>query len=132
MPLRRSSWPRNVRLAGSQRAASRDDRRDCKDCNDRLPVFAVSAVLSGVVPCCPAGDQRLGLPSMLAITVYTSVSCPYCVQAKRLLDRKGLAYDEIDVTYDSAKRIEMIKASGRRTVPQIFIGEQPIGGFDEL
>ena len=69
---------------------------------------------------------------MAAITIYTSVSCPYCVQAKRLLDRKGLAYDEIDVTYDSARRMAMIKASGRRTVPQIFIDERPIGGFDEL
>ena len=66
------------------------------------------------------------------VTIYTTVSCPYCVQAKRLLDRKGLTYREIDVTYDSALRIEMIKASGRRTVPQIFIGEQSIGGFDEL
>jgi glutaredoxin 3 len=69
---------------------------------------------------------------MPAITIYTSVSCPYCIQAKRLLDRKGLPYSEIDVTYDTARRFEMIKASGRRTVPQIFIGEQPIGGFDEL
>ena len=69
---------------------------------------------------------------MALITVYTSISCPYCIQAKRLLDRKGLAYTEIDVTYDSGKRIEMIKASGRRTVPQIFIDERSIGGFDEL
>ena len=56
------------------------------------------------------------------VRIYTSVSCPYCVQAKRLLDRKGVQYEEIDVTGDVA----------RRTVPQIFIDEQSIGGFDEL
>jgi len=69
---------------------------------------------------------------MVDVVVYTTSSCPYCVQAKRLLDRKGVPYREIDVTADSAKRTEMVQASGRRTVPQIFIAEQSIGGFDEL
>ena len=69
---------------------------------------------------------------MLEVTIYTTVSCPYCVQAKRLLTHKGIAYKEIDVTADGALRQSMIEASGRRTVPQIFIGEQSIGGFDEL
>ena len=69
---------------------------------------------------------------MQAVTVYTTGSCPYCVQAKRLLDRKGIPYSEIDVSADADKRAQMMEASGRRTVPQIFIGEQPIGGFDEL
>jgi glutaredoxin 3 len=69
---------------------------------------------------------------MRVVTIYTTISCPYCVQAKRLLSHKGIQYTEIDVTADSALRMEMIKASGRRTVPQIFIGEQSIGGFDEL
>jgi len=69
---------------------------------------------------------------MLKVTIYTSVACPYCVQAKRLLTHKGIAYTEIDVTADPALRQKMIEASGRRTVPQIFIGEQSIGGFDEL
>jgi glutaredoxin 3 len=69
---------------------------------------------------------------MLNITIYTTVACPYCVQAKRLLAHKGLSYTEIDVTADPVRRQEMIQASGRRTVPQIFIGEQSIGGFDEL
>jgi glutaredoxin 3 len=67
-----------------------------------------------------------------AVRIYTSVACPYCVQAKRLLDRKGVAYEEIDVTGDAVRRAEMVEASGRRTVPQIFIDEQSIGGFDEL
>ena len=69
---------------------------------------------------------------MSPVTVYTTLACPYCVQAKRLLAHKGVAYTEIDVTSDAARRQEMIQASGRRTVPQIFIGEQSIGGFDEL
>jgi len=69
---------------------------------------------------------------MAPVTVYTSVSCPYCVQAKRLLAHKGVPYTEIDVTGDAARRQEMMEASGRRTVPQIFIGGQSIGGFDEL
>jgi glutaredoxin 3 len=66
------------------------------------------------------------------VTIYTTLSCPYCVQAKRLLAHKGIAYKEIDVTLDTALRQTMIQASGRRTVPQIFIGERSIGGFDEL
>ena len=69
---------------------------------------------------------------MVPVRIYTSVSCPYCVQAKRLLDRKGVPYEEIDVTGDPDRRAQMIEASGRRTVPQIFIAEQSIGGFDEL
>ena len=67
-----------------------------------------------------------------AVRIYTSISCPYCVQAKRLLDRKGVTYEEIDVTGDAARRTEMIEASGRRTVPQIFIGEKHVGGCDDL
>lgn len=69
---------------------------------------------------------------MADVVVYTTSSCPYCVQAKRLLDRKGVPYTEVDVSADAEKRAEMMRASGRRTVPQIFIAEQPIGGFDEL
>ena len=69
---------------------------------------------------------------MPPVIIYTSVACPYCVQAKRLLDRKGVPYSEIDVTGDPQQRHAMTQASGRRTVPQIFIGEQSIGGFDEL
>jgi len=71
-------------------------------------------------------------PATREITIYTTVACPYCVQAKRLLDHKGVPYNEIDVTANAELRQAMIQASGRRTVPQIFIGEQSIGGFDEL
>lgn len=69
---------------------------------------------------------------MPEVTIYTTIVCPYCAQAKRLLTHKGVVYKEIDVTSDAALRHEMIQASGRRTVPQIFIGEQSIGGFEEL
>ncbi len=69
---------------------------------------------------------------MAEVVVYTTSSCPYCVQAKRLLDRKGIKYTEVDVSADAEKRAEMMRASGRRTVPQIFIADESIGGFDEL
>jgi glutaredoxin 3 len=59
--------------------------------------------------------------------------CPYCHAAKELLRRKGVAYDEIDVSFDAAERRRMSeRAGGRRTVPQIFIGDTHIGGSDEL
>jgi glutaredoxin 3 len=59
--------------------------------------------------------------------------CPYCHSAKRLLAKKGAEFTEIDVTMQPAKRDEMVKlAGGRRTVPQIFIGERHIGGSDDL
>ena len=69
---------------------------------------------------------------MAEVVVYTTSYCPYCVQAKRLLNHKGIAYTEIDVSEDAELRQKMVADSGRRTVPQIFIDGQPIGGFDEL
>ena len=69
------------------------------------------------------------LPS---ITLYGSETCSYCTAARMLLKKKGVAWDEIPVSRDPEKRQEMIARSGRQTVPQIFIDEQPIGGFDEL
>jgi len=66
------------------------------------------------------------------VTIYTTRACGYCVAAKRLLDRRGVPYEEIDVTADAAKRAWLIEATGRRTVPQIFIGGEPVGGYDEL
>ena len=69
---------------------------------------------------------------MAEVIVYTTSYCPYCVQAKRLLTRKGVPYTEIDVTEDAGLREKMMEDSGRRTVPQIFIAGQPIGGYDEL
>ena len=70
---------------------------------------------------------------MATIEVYTTNYCPYCVRAKDLLKRKGAAFTEIDVTTDSAAREALVtKSGGRRTVPQIFINDQHIGGFDDL
>lgn len=70
---------------------------------------------------------------MAKITIYTTGYCPYCHAAKALLQRKGAAYEEIDVGYDPAARQRMAaRANGRRTVPQIFIGEAHVGGSDEL
>jgi len=69
---------------------------------------------------------------MAVITIYSTHICPYCVMAKRLLDRKSVGYEEVFVDDDPAARIEMQQRSGRRTVPQIWIDEQHIGGCDEL
>lgn len=66
------------------------------------------------------------------ITVYTKRICPYCVRAKRLLDRKGVAYEEIDVENDDALRAWLVEKSGQMTVPQIFAGERSLGGFSDI
>lgn len=64
--------------------------------------------------------------------MYTTRICPFCVMAKRLLGNKGVAVEEIRVDEDPARREEMMRITGRRTVPQIFIGERHIGGCDDL
>jgi glutaredoxin 3 len=67
-----------------------------------------------------------------AVKVYTTQVCPYCVRAKALLAKRGIPYEEIDVSRDEEKRTWLVAASGRRTVPQVFIDDKPIGGSDEL
>jgi glutaredoxin 3 len=69
---------------------------------------------------------------MPEILIYTSTLCPYCVMAKRLLTRKGAKYTEINVDEKSGLREEMMAKTKRRTVPQIYIGDFHVGGFDEL
>ncbi len=70
---------------------------------------------------------------MSDVTMYTTRICPYCVAAKRLLSKRNIPYEEIDVTGDQAKRAWLVEVTGgRKTVPQIFIKGQPIGGYDEL
>jgi glutaredoxin 3 len=70
---------------------------------------------------------------MPKVTIYTTAFCPYCHAAKALLKKKGIAYSEIDVSYDPDERKRMTaRANGRRTVPQIFIGQSHVGGFDDL
>ncbi|NNG12176.1 MAG: glutaredoxin 3 [Halobacteria archaeon] len=66
------------------------------------------------------------------IQIYSTRQCPYCVRAKALLQSKGLAYSETDITDDIELAEEMNDRSGNRTVPQIFINGEAIGGFDEL
>jgi glutaredoxin 3 len=70
---------------------------------------------------------------MKSVTIYTTRTCGYCRMAKALLARKGAAFEEIDVTFDRERRSEMTaRAGGRTTVPQIWIGEQHVGGCDDL
>lgn len=67
-----------------------------------------------------------------AVLLYTKPLCPYCSAAKALLHEKGVGFQEIDIGRDEARREEMIQRTGRRTVPQIFVGTHHVGGFDDL
>ncbi len=69
---------------------------------------------------------------MAEVTIYTTGTCPYCFAAKSLLAKKGVRYEEIDVTGDDAERARLVERTGRRTVPQVFIDGASIGGYDEL
>lgn len=70
---------------------------------------------------------------MAKVTIYTTPICTYCVYAKRLLLLKGVDFDEINVAFDAGLREEMMKrAGGMMTVPQIFVGDTHVGGYDEL
>lgn len=68
----------------------------------------------------------------MAVVIYTTAWCPYCIRAKRLLDSKLVPYNEIKVDNNPALRSEMTQLSGQHTVPQIWIGEQHVGGCDDL
>lgn len=70
---------------------------------------------------------------MKPVTLYTTPLCGYCAAAKRLLAAKGVAFSEIDVSSDPARRAEMqARSNGGRTVPQIFVGETHVGGYDQM
>ncbi|MCB1970903.1 MAG: glutaredoxin 3 [Geminicoccaceae bacterium] len=70
---------------------------------------------------------------MAKVEIYTTPLCPYCISAKRLLSRKGVAFSEIDLWQSPGRRGEMLeRAGGRHTVPQIFIDDVGIGGCDDL
>lgn len=70
---------------------------------------------------------------MKPVELYTTPICGYCQAAKRLLGKKGINFTEIDVMMDPGRRAEMVqRANGGRTVPQIFVGETHIGGYDEM
>ncbi len=69
---------------------------------------------------------------MATVTMYVKQSCPFCQLAKRLLESKNQTWHEIDIEADPARRPEMIERSGRTTVPQIFLGDRHVGGYDDL
>ena len=69
---------------------------------------------------------------MSEVTIYTKPYCPYCVRALDLLEKKGVAFTEIEAAFDPEKRQEMMQRSGRATFPQIFVGDRHIGGSDDM
>ena len=70
---------------------------------------------------------------MVKVVIYSKETCPYCLMAKNLLEQKGVGViDEIRIDLDPLERDKMIETTGRMTVPQIFIGETHVGGFDDL
>ncbi|MBI2383962.1 MAG: glutaredoxin 3 [Gammaproteobacteria bacterium] len=69
---------------------------------------------------------------MIRVLMYSTRWCPFCVMARRLLKSKGVAFEEIPVDGDAARRAEMQEKTGRHTVPQIFIGDRHVGGYDDL
>lgn len=77
-------------------------------------------------------DANKSISMQPTITMYATRSCPYCMAARTLLTRKALVYEEILISGDTALRDEMQRRSGRTSVPQIFIDDRAIGGFDEL
>jgi glutaredoxin 3 len=66
------------------------------------------------------------------VTVYTKQHCPYCVRAKHLLGKKGVSFEEISVEGNDELRIWLAETTGQRTVPQIFAGDRPLGGYTDL
>ncbi len=79
------------------------------------------------------GTFRISLSGMSArVRMYTTTVCPYCIQAKSLLKKKGVEFEEINVSGDQDTRDWLVKVTGRRTVPQIFINDEAIGGYDDM
>lgn len=69
---------------------------------------------------------------MATVIIYTKSNCPYCIAAKELLTEKGTTFDEIDVTNDPEQLAAVVEKTGQMTVPQIFIGDEFVGGYDDL
>ena len=69
---------------------------------------------------------------MAAVLMYSTGVCPYCVMAERLLVSKGVTIEKVRVDLEPARRAEMMERTGRRTVPQIYVGETHVGGYDDL
>ncbi|RYE43351.1 MAG: glutaredoxin 3 [Hyphomicrobiales bacterium] len=69
---------------------------------------------------------------MKKVEIYTTQWCPYCHAAKSLLDEKGVSYEEVDADDPDVRMAMVLRANGRRTVPQIFVGETHVGGYDDM
>jgi glutaredoxin 3 len=69
---------------------------------------------------------------MPKVQVFSKQQCAYCVRAKALLQKKGVAFEEIDVEHDHERRLWLVEATGQRTVPQIFVDGRPLGGFSDI
>lgn len=69
---------------------------------------------------------------MAQVRIYVTDYCPYCHAALALLDKKGVDYESIDVTNKPDQRVWLAKASGQRTVPQVFINDEPVGGYTDI
>ena len=68
---------------------------------------------------------------MASVTLYSTDRCPFCIQAKKLLDKRGIAYEEINLARDPDGRTELVEKTGMMTFPQVLVGEELIGGFTE-
>src|SRR5262245_57200024 len=103
-------------------------------CCGRAPVRSTSSYLRGLSTKRALPYSRFGnVYGKLMVEIYTRDYCYYCHSAKELLNRKGVAFTEIDITGRPERRVEMVRrANGRSTVPQIFIGPTHVGGCDDL
>jgi glutaredoxin 3 len=99
----------------------------------RAPRLAPLATIDTVVVGMGQKKERPEKSMMKPVRMYTTQVCPFCVRAKALLKQRGVAQiDEVRVDLDPAQRVHMMQITGRRTVPQIFIGDTHVGGCDDL
>jgi glutaredoxin 3 len=93
---------------------------------------SLAAWAAGAPPICPLKRLKKEI-TMQAVKMYTTAVCPYCIQAKKILTAKGVAQiEEIRIDTSPEERMKMMEMTGRRTVPQIFIGDTHVGGCDDL
>lgn len=93
------------------------------------PHHAPSAANAGA---CRREEPRLNAAAHPPITMYTTAICPYCISAKHFLKSKGLTWSEVRIDTDPAERQRMVDRTGRTSVPQIFVGDVHVGGFDDM
>lgn len=102
-------------------------------CGTRCGVQRTNEIGSENGPSSPIQSEKFTSMSTPNIDIYTKFGCGFCYRAKRLLDSKGVSYNEFDITMGGPKRAEMLqRAPEARTVPQIFVGDTYVGGSDEL